>query len=171
LLKEVRRPHQVLNAKQHERESRVVAQAGRKGAVTVADHMAAAARTFCSAATPSQMTRDHFLKKQAGHAVRAAPAVIPAEPAPGEAAQPTVQMIFSSMRQKSFRCPRDQWKPVYEQFANSAKPSTTKWWRLADCTPRHRTPRSARIDNQLRGRAGRQGDPGSSRFSFRSKTT
>jgi len=54
LLKKGGVPHQVLNAKQHERESRVVAQAGRKGAVTVATNMAAAEPIFCLAAIPSK---------------------------------------------------------------------------------------------------------------------
>src|SRR6266850_1097387 len=94
LLKKSGIPHQVLNAKQHERESRVVAQAGRKGAVTVATNMAGRGTDILLGGNPEQMTRDHFLKNKLAMPYAAAPAVIPAEPAPGEAAQPTVQMVL-----------------------------------------------------------------------------
>src|SRR5229473_844319 len=165
LLKKGGVPHQVLNAKQHERESRVVAQAGRKGAVTVATNMAGRGTDILLGGNPEQMTRDHFLKNKLAMPYATAPAVIPAEPAPGEAAQPTVQMVLFQHEGKIFQVPADQWKPVYDQFAEQCKAEHDEVVALGGLhilgTERHE---ARRIDNQLRGRAGRQGDPGSSRF-------
>src|SRR6266403_1110968 len=121
LLKKSGIPHQVLNAKQHERESRVVAQAGRKGAVTVATNMAGRGTDILLGGNPEQMTRDHFLKNKLALPYAAAPAVIPAEPAHGEAAQPAVEMVVFQHEGKIFQVPADQWKPVFEQFAEQCK--------------------------------------------------
>jgi preprotein translocase subunit SecA len=165
LLKKNRVPHEVLNAKQHERESRIVAQAGRKGAVTVATNMAGRGTDILLGGNPEQMTREHFLKNKLAMPYAAAPAVIPAEPAPGEAAQPVAQMVLFQNEGKIFQVPVDQWKPVYEQFAEQCKSEHDEVVALGGLhilgTERHE---ARRIDNQLRGRAGRQGDPGSSRF-------
>jgi preprotein translocase subunit SecA len=165
LLKKNRIPHEVLNAKQHERESRIVAQAGRKGAVTVATNMAGRGTDILLGGNPEQMTRDHFLKNKLAMPYAAAPAVIPAEPTPGEAAQPTVPMVLFQNEGKIFQVPADQWKPVFEQFAEQCKSEHDEVVALGGLhilgTERHE---ARRIDNQLRGRAGRQGDPGSSRF-------
>src|SRR5205814_9359816 len=87
LLKKAGIPHQVLNAKQHERESRVVAQAGRKGGVTVATNVAGRGTDILLGGNPEQMTRDHFLKNKLAMPYAAAPAVIPADPADGASAQ------------------------------------------------------------------------------------
>src|SRR5260370_19159756 len=76
LLKKGGVPHQVLNAKQHERESRVVAQAGRKGAVTVATNMAGRGTDILFGRNPQQITRDHFLKNNLAIPYAAAPPVI-----------------------------------------------------------------------------------------------
>jgi preprotein translocase subunit SecA len=165
LLKKNRIPHEVLNAKQHERESRIVAQAGRKGAVTVATNMAGRGTDILLGGNPEQMTRDHFLKNKLAMPYAAAPAVIPAEPAPGEVAQPMAQMVLFQNEGKIFQVPVDQWKPVYEGFAEQCKSEHDEVVALGGLhilgTERHE---ARRIDNQLRGRAGRQGDPGSSRF-------
>src|ERR1700675_1925920 len=64
LLKKFGIPHQVLNAKQHERESRAVAQAGRKGAVTVATNMAGRGTDILLGGNPEFLTREHFLKNK-----------------------------------------------------------------------------------------------------------
>src|ERR1700694_3552046 len=121
LLKKGGVPHQVLNAKQHERESRVVAQAGRKGAVTVATNMAGRGTDILLGGNPEQMTRDHFLKNKLAMPYAAAPAVIGADPADGNGAQPTVPMVLFQNEGKIFQVPADQWKPVYEQFAGQCK--------------------------------------------------
>ena len=158
-------PHQVLNAKQHERESGVVAQAGRKGAVTVATNMAGRGTDILLGGNPEQMTRDHFLKNKIAMPYAAAPAVIPAEPGDGALAQPVVPMVLFQHQGKIFQVPADQWKPVYDEFASQCKAEHDEVVALGGLhilgTERHE---ARRIDNQLRGRAGRQGDPGSSRF-------
>src|SRR5260370_15225335 len=165
LLKKAAIPHQVLNAKQHERESRVVAQAGRKGAVTVAPNMAGRRTDLLLGGNPEQMTRDHFLKNKLAMPYAAAPAVIGADPASGNGDQPAAPMVLFQHEGKIFQVPADQWKPVYEQFAGQCKSEHDEVVALGGLhilgTERHE---ARRIDNQLRGRAGRQGDPGSSRF-------
>ncbi len=165
LLKKAGITHQVLNAKQHERESRVVAQAGRKGAVTVATNMAGRGTDILLGGNPEQMTRDHFLKNKLAMPYAAAPAVIGADPAGGNGAQPSVPMVLFQHEGKIFQVPADQWKPVYDQFAEQCKAEHDEVVTLGGLhilgTERHE---ARRIDNQLRGRAGRQGDPGSSRF-------
>ncbi len=165
LLKKVGIPHQVLNAKQHERESRIVAQAGRKGAVTVATNMAGRGTDILLGGNPEQMTRDHCLKNKLAMPYAAAPAVIAADPATGDGAQPAVPMVLFQNEGKIFQVPADQWKPIYEQFAEQCKAEHDEVVALGGLhilgTERHE---ARRIDNQLRGRSGRQGDPGSSRF-------
>src|SRR6267154_2035806 len=165
LLKKGGIPHQVLNAKQHERESRVVSQAGRKGAITVATNMAGRGTDILLGGNPEQMTREHFLKNKLAMPYAAAPAVIAADSADGNGAQPAIPMVLFQNEGKIFQVPADQWKPVYEQFAAQCKAEHDEVIALGGLhilgTERHE---ARRIDNQLRGRAGRQGDPGSSRF-------
>src|SRR5437773_2364636 len=165
LLKKAGTPHQVLNAKQHERESRIVAQAGRKGAVTVATNMAGRGTDILLGGNPEQMTRDHFLKNKLAMPYAAAPAVIGADPVGGNGSQPAAPMVLFQNEGKIFQVPADQWKPVYDQFAEQCKAEHDEVVALGGLhilgTERHE---ARRIDNQLRGRAGRQGDPGSSRF-------
>jgi len=168
LLKKAGIPHQVLNAKQHERESKIVAQAGRKGAVTVATNMAGRGTDILLGGNPEQMTRDHFLKNKLAMPYAAAPSVIAADGAGGEngaQAAASVAMVLFQNEGKIFQVPSDQWKPVYDDFANQCKAEHDEVVALGGLhilgTERHE---ARRIDNQLRGRAGRQGDPGSSRF-------
>ena len=124
-------PHNVLNAKHHEREAEIVAQAGRKGAITIATNMAGRGTDILLGGNPDFMARE-FLKEQ--------------EIDPDEATD-------------------DQWKDV---FARAKRIVESEHKEVVECgglhilgTERHE---SRRIDNQLRGRSGRQGDPGSSRF-------
>ena len=116
------------------------------------------------AAIPKPMTREYFLKNKLAMPYAAAPAVIGAE-TDGAAAQPTVPMVLFQHEGKIFQVPQDQWKPIYEQFAQQCKAEHDEVVALGGLhilgTERHE---ARRIDNQLRGRAGRQGDPGSSRF-------
>jgi preprotein translocase subunit SecA len=166
LLKKTGIPHQVLNAKQHERESRIVAQAGRKGAVTVATNMAGRGTDILLGGNPEQMTRDHFLKNKLAMPYASAPAVIGADtaetPADGVSVAP---MVLFQHEGKIFQVPSDQWKPVYDEFAEQCRAEHDEVVAMGGLhilgTERHE---ARRIDNQLRGRAGRQGDPGSSRF-------
>jgi preprotein translocase subunit SecA len=165
ILKKAGVPHQVLNAKQHERESRTVAQAGRKGAVTVATNMAGRGTDILLGGNPEFLTREHFLKNKLAMPYAAAPAVIGAESSNGNEPQTGAQMVLFQHEGKIFQVPSDQWKPVYDQFAEQCKAEHDEVVALGGLhilgTERHE---ARRIDNQLRGRAGRQGDPGSSRF-------
>jgi preprotein translocase subunit SecA len=124
-------PHNVLNAKYHEREAEIIAQAGRKGAVTIATNMAGRGTDILLGGNPDFMTRE-FLKKQ--------------EIDPDEATEEQWSEAFSRAK----RIVEDEHKEVVGIGGLHILG-----------TERHE---SRRIDNQLRGRAGRQGDPGSSRF-------
>jgi preprotein translocase subunit SecA len=120
LLNEAKVPHQVLNAKQHEREAQVVAEAGRPGAVTIATNMAGRGTDIVL-----------------GGNLEAELAQLPAEATDADRDER-----------------RASWRQRHEQVLAAGG------LRIIG-TERHE---SRRIDNQLRGRAGRQGDPGSSRF-------
>src|SRR5579862_465996 len=175
-------PHQVLNAKQHEREAKIIAQAGRKGAVTVSTNMAGRGTDILLGGNPEAMTREYALK--AGLAMPYLPAgsVIGAPqgtetPGQADAASGTSgngsngtgasapAMVLFQQEGKIFQVPLDQWKPIYDGFAAQCKQEHDEVVAMGGLhilgTERHE---ARRIDNQLRGRAGRQGDPGSSRF-------
>src|ERR1700726_4473321 len=114
---------------------------------------------------PEFLTREHFLKNKLAMPYAAAPAVIGTDGASGDGAQATAPMVLFQNEGKIFQVPADQWKPVYDQFADQCKSEHDEVVELGGLhilgTERHE---ARRIDNQLRGRAGRQGDPGSSRF-------
>jgi preprotein translocase subunit SecA len=162
LLKKAGIPHQVLNAKQHEREAKVIAQAGRKGAVTVSTNMAGRGTDILLGGNPEAMTRDHCLREKLAIPYIAAPAVIAADSSNGGAVQ---NMVLFQQEGKIFQVPADQWKPIYSQYVEQCRTEHDAVIALGGLhilgTERHE---ARRIDNQLRGRAGRQGDPGSSRF-------
>ncbi|NMG14598.1 preprotein translocase subunit SecA [Aromatoleum bremense] len=125
-LNRVKLPHQVLNAKQHEHEAEIVAQAGRPGVITIATNMAGRG---------TDIVLGGSIERQIA-AVRDDETLTPEQKEARTAAL------------------REEWKPVHEQvLANGGLHIIG--------TERHE---SRRIDNQLRGRAGRQGDPGGSRF-------
>jgi preprotein translocase subunit SecA len=178
LLKKFNIPHQVLNAKQHEREAKVIAQAGRKGAVTVSTNMAGRGTDILLGGNPEAMTREYCLKEKlaipylpAGPVIGAAPGT--ETPAQADAAEAGVSgngagnaaMVLFQQEGNIFQVPLDQWKPLYDQFAAQCKAEHDEVVAMGGLhilgTERHE---ARRIDNQLRGRAGRQGDPGSSRF-------
>jgi len=184
LLKKAKIPHEVLNAKQHERESRIIAQAGRKGAVTVATNMAGRGTDILLGGNPEALTREFCLKNKLAMPLAAASPVIGnAESAAGTndgagadgevqaasgagGAQGSGQpMVLFQVEGKIFQVPADQWKPIYDQYAEECRAEHDEVVSLGGLhilgTERHE---ARRIDNQLRGRAGRQGDPGSSRF-------
>ncbi|HTU33516.1 MAG TPA: preprotein translocase subunit SecA [Candidatus Acidoferrum sp.] len=195
LLKKAGIPHQVLNAKQHEREATIVAQAGRKGAVTVSTNMAGRGTDILLGGNPEAMTRQYCLKNKIAMPYAPASAVIGAPvPAPvavgagaagagagggetpaeadaaisgGDGASVTKEtpMVLFQQEGKIFQVPLDQWKPIYDGFAEQCRAEHDEVISLGGLhilgTERHE---ARRIDNQLRGRAGRQGDPGSSRF-------
>src|SRR5438552_1223298 len=125
LLKRQGVPHVVLNAKYHEREAEIVAQAGRKNAVTIATNMAGRGTDILLGGNPE------FL-----------------------AAQKTREVTDPAERQRIEEEIREQWQRDHDEVVSLGGLHILG-------TERHE---SRRIDNQLRGRSGRQGDPGSSRF-------
>jgi preprotein translocase subunit SecA len=188
LLRKTGIPYQVLNAKQHEREAKIIAQAGRKGAVTVSTNMAGRGTDILLGGNPEAMTRDHALKNKlampyapaaavigapvavgagAGSDATETPAQADAASAGGNGASPPkdAAMVLFQQEGKIFQVPLDQWKPIYDQFADQCRAEHDEVVGMGGLhilgTERHE---ARRIDNQLRGRAGRQGDPGSSRF-------
>ncbi len=126
--------HHVLNAKHHEREAEIVAQAGRKGAITIATNMAGRGTDILLGGNPEFLAREH-LKRQ--------------EIDPDDPEQLTPEI----------------WEEALEYANGIVEKEHKEVVAIGGLhilgTERHE---SRRIDNQLRGRAGRQGDPGSSRF-------
>src|SRR5438309_3187109 len=163
LLKKAGIPHQVLNAKQHEREAHIIAQAGRKGTVTVSTNMAGRGTDILLGGNPEAMTRDYCLKNRLAMPFAAASAVIGGNGA--GAGGSAANMGLCHIEGKIFQGPRDQWLPIYNQFVEQCRSERDEVIALGGLhilgTERHE---ARRIDNQLRGRAGRQGNPGSSRF-------
>jgi preprotein translocase subunit SecA len=182
LLKKAGITHQVLNAKQHEREAKIIAQAGRKGAVTVSTNMAGRGTDILLGGNPEAMAREYSLKNRLAMPYAPAGAVIgsssgaqtettaqaDAGSASGNGAAAAVAsapMVLFQQEGKIYQVPLEQWKPIYEQFAEQCRAEHDEVVTMGGLhilgTERHE---ARRIDNQLRGRAGRQGDPGSSRF-------
>ncbi|MGB6432070.1 MAG: preprotein translocase subunit SecA [Candidatus Acidiferrales bacterium] len=161
-LKKAGIPHQVLNAKQHEREAKVIAQAGRKGSVTVSTNMAGRGTDILLGGNPEAMTREYCLKNKLAIPHASAAPVIGTDD-PSGVAPPN--MVLFQHEGKVFEVPLDQWKPLYDDFNQQCRAEHDEVVALGGLhilgTERHE---ARRIDNQLRGRAGRQGDPGSSRF-------
>jgi preprotein translocase subunit SecA len=162
LLKKAGIPHQVLNAKQHEREAKIIAQAGRKGAVTVSTNMAGRGTDILLGGNPEAMTREHCLREKIALPYTAASAVIGGDNSNGDTSP---NMVLFQQEGKVFQVPADQWKPLYDHYVEQCRTEHDEVIALGGLhilgTERHE---ARRIDNQLRGRAGRQGDPGSSRF-------
>ncbi len=146
--------HEVLNAKQHTREAHIVTQAGRLGAVTVATNMAGRGVDILLGGNPEGLARQQVLSE--GHAEDALKDEF-------ELAMPLAQMP------EEYRTARiaaqARYKEVLEALKEQCKAEGAKVREVGGLyvlgTERHE---SRRIDNQLRGRAGRQGDPGESRF-------
>ncbi|MGO8736752.1 MAG: preprotein translocase subunit SecA [Terriglobia bacterium] len=156
-MKEIK--HNILNAKQHEREALVVAQAGREGAVTVSTNMAGRGTDILLGGNPEAMAREEFRKspeKYREQGINPEPPERPPEGSPDEIYRAYVEEY-------------SQWRENWNGFIGRFKTVTDlEHQRVVElgglhilCTERHE---ARRIDNQLRGRAGRQGDPGSSRF-------
>jgi preprotein translocase subunit SecA len=149
--------HVVLNAKFHEREAEIVAQAGRLGSVTISTNMAGRGTDILLGGNPEFMTRMELVKKGQARAISVAEGAInPMAPA---------GFLRFYYQGQEFEVAEPEWAAAFASHNE---------WALKDHeqvieagglfilgTERHE---SRRIDNQLRGRAGRQGDPGESRF-------
>ncbi len=144
-------PHQVLNAKQHEREAHIVAQAGRKGAVTISTNMAGRGTDILLGGNPEVLAR-----AEVGH-----PPEPPPEPPAGDNGHASGLDAYAETLKEYEKT----YAQALERFQAQCKAEHDEVVGLGGLfilgTERHE---SRRIDNQLRGRAGRQGDPGMSRF-------
>lgn len=147
MLKKKRIEHDVLNAKFHAREAEIVAQAGVYGKVTIATNMAGRGTDILLGGNPDFMAK-HEMKKNG-----------------------TPQYVLDNLDafwetdDEEILKAREEFKKLYEKYKAQTDENAKKVIEAGGLfivgTERHE---SRRIDNQLRGRAGRQGDPGSSRF-------
>lgn len=147
LLKRQGIKHEVLNAKQHEREAEIVAQAGRFGAVTIATNMAGRGTDIVLGGNPDFMAKRELTKK--GYTEDQIYTVV----SPLESDDPEI-LEGRKLYDKYFK----EYKQTTDAEAEQVK--IAGGLHIIG-TERHE---SRRIDNQLRGRSGRQGDPGSSQF-------
>jgi preprotein translocase subunit SecA len=149
--------HVVLNAKFHEREAEIVAQAGHLGMVTIATNMAGRGTDIVLGGNPEFLAKQELVKKNRARAVSAAEGEISPTAAPG--------MMRFYYQSQEFETPDSDWNEIYAGYAAQAAKEREDVLAAGGLiilgTERHE---SRRVDNQLRGRAGRQGDPGASRF-------
>ena len=147
LLKREGIKHEVLNAKQHEREAEIVAQAGRFGSVTIATNMAGRGTDIVLGGNPEYMAKEEMKKKNLSEEILA-----------------MVDSFFETDDEEILDA-RLQYSKLVEKYKAQTTEEHNKVVEAGGLhiigTERHE---SRRIDNQLRGRSGRQGDPGSSRF-------
>ncbi len=139
--------HNVLNAKYHEREAEIVAQAGRLGAVTISTNMAGRGTDIMLGGNPEFMAKSEMRKREIREDLIAA-------------ATGTAEIDDEEIKEV-----RRIYAELYEKYKAEIAPEAEKVREAGGLfilgTERHE---SRRIDNQLRGRSGRQGDPGESRF-------
>jgi len=158
LLKKKGTKHVVLNAKFHEREAEIVAQAGRKGAVTIATNMAGRGTDILLGGNPEFMAKQEMVKKGIAQQLRVAQGKIEGPQEDGE----TSVFFYNG---NEFTVPTNKWSDALNRHKEQTDKEHDEVVGVGGLhilgTERHE---SRRIDNQLRGRAGRQGDPGSSRF-------
>ena len=149
--------HVVLNAKFHEREAEIVAQAGRLGMVTISTNMAGRGTDILLGGNPEFMARQELVKKGHARAISANEGAInPMAPA---------GFLRFYYQGQEFEVADSDWAETFKGHAAAAAENHEQVIGAGGLfilgTERHE---SRRIDNQLRGRAGRQGDPGESRF-------
>ena len=147
LLHQRKIPHQVLNAKHHEKEAEIVAQAGKKGAVTISTNMAGRGTDILLGGNPDFLAREEMRSKGFKEEI----ILEAAEGLPTDL--PEVKEAREVYRELLSR-----FKEITDREGEEVKAAGGLH---VIGTERHE---SRRIDNQLRGRAGRQGDPGSSQF-------
>ena len=140
-------PHEVLNAKHHEREAEIVSQAGRFGSVTIATNMAGRGTDIVLGGNPESLAKQEMKKRGIS-----------------EEALALVESFYDINDEEVLEA-RRIYKELHDKYKQETDENNKKVISAGGLhiigTERHE---SRRIDNQLRGRAGRQGDPGSSRF-------
>jgi len=155
ILKRMGVRHEVLNAKNHEREAAIVAQAGRKGMVTVSTNMAGRGTDILLGGNAEFMTKDSAIRQKVAERLSAEETKYVADE----------HFYYFSHHDQFYRVRRDKWDEIYTAYKQETDAEHDEVVKLGGLfivgTERHD---SRRIDNQLRGRAGRQGDPGASRF-------
>jgi preprotein translocase subunit SecA len=147
--------HVVLNAKYHAQEAEFVAQAGRRGTVTIATNMAGRGTDILLGGNPEFMTRQQLLGEQKAERL----------PKGEERFTDDEEFVYFYHLDGFYKAARADWERVFTHFKDQTDAEHNEVVDLGGLhivgTERHE---ARRIDNQLRGRAGRQGDPGSSRF-------
>src|SRR5436190_2997429 len=147
--------HVVLNAKYHAQEAEFVAQAGRKGSVTIATNMAGRGTDILLGGNPEFMARQQALAESIAERL----------PKGEERFVEDEQDVYFYHLDGFYRVPKADYVRIYAHFKRQCDAEHDEVVELGGLhilgTERHE---ARRIDNQLRGRAGRQGDPGSSRF-------
>jgi preprotein translocase subunit SecA len=149
--------HVVLNAKFHEKEAEIVAQAGRLGMVTIATNMAGRGTDILLGGNADFMARQDLVRKQQARSVSAAEGAISPVAGPG--------MFRFYYQGQEFETTQEAWDAAVAAHSSASQKERDSVVEAGGLfiigTERHE---SRRVDNQLRGRAGRQGDPGGSRF-------
>src|SRR5882672_10960106 len=147
--------HVVLNAKYHAQEAEFVAQAGRKGTVTIATNMAGRGTDILLGGNPEFMARQQLLAEEKAERL----------PKGEERFEDDDQWVYFFHLDSFYRAPSADFDRVFNHFKQQTEAEHEEVVNSGGlhiiATERHE---ARRIDNQLRGRAGRQGDPGSSRF-------
>jgi preprotein translocase subunit SecA len=147
--------HVVLNAKYHAQEAEIVAQAGRKDTVTIATNMAGRGTDILLGGNPEFMARQRTLADEIADKL----------PKGQEKFVDDADFVYFYHLDNFYRVPRTQYEQLFRAYKKETDAEHDQVVALGGlhiiATERHE---ARRIDNQLRGRAGRQGDPGSSRF-------
>jgi preprotein translocase subunit SecA len=158
LLKKKNIKHVVLNAKYHEKEAEIVAQAGRRGMVTIATNMAGRGTDILLGGNAEFTAKQECVKKGIAQPLRAAQGKIQIDV---DDSKSTVWYYAGS----EYVVPTDLWNEAFNRYKQQTDKEHDEVISIGGLfilgTERHE---ARRIDNQLRGRAGRQGDPGASRF-------
>src|SRR6185436_12787737 len=147
--------HVVLNAKYHAQEAEIVAQAGRKNTVTIATNMAGRGTDILLGGNPEFMARQQTLADEIAERL----------PKGQEKFVDDDEFVYFFHLDSFYRVARAEYERIFAAYKKSTDADHDEVVNLGGlhiiATERHE---ARRIDNQLRGRAGRQGDPGSSRF-------
>src|SRR6187549_871723 len=147
--------HVVLNAKYHAQEAEIVAQAGRKGGITIATNMAGRGTDILLGGNAEHMARQQTLSEEVAERL----------PKGEEKFVDDEEFVYFFHVDGFYRAPRSDWERIFSHFKRTTETEHEDVVNLGGLhilgTERHE---ARLIDNQLRGRAGRQGDPGSSRF-------